>query len=137
MHVDNELRNDKKVLHWEDFSGYVHTDDFTVTPQISSCFRNLLEKYEETENYRYLVLPSPIALAGFFKCTEIEIMAALQELQRQGYEYEISGIAGPITLSDPLIGRRDLEAEEAYEQPHWQHWIQQLFAKPLNLNNQW
>jgi hypothetical protein len=135
MQTERDLKNNKKVLHWDDFSGYVHVDDYTVTPQLAGCFRNLLEKYEETESVKYLVLPSPIALSGFFKCTELEIMESLQELQRQGYDYEISGIAGPISIWDPLIGRRDFEEE--HEPMQWQQWFNQLLTKPVNLINQW
>jgi hypothetical protein len=94
----------KKVLDWSDFSseGLSWTDD-AGTPDIVAYLRRLLERYEESEFIKYLVLPSPVALSGFFHCGEEAIQDALLELQRQGYEVETTGNTGPIVLWDPLI----------------------------------
>ncbi|HEY9744937.1 MAG TPA: hypothetical protein V6C99_01830 [Oculatellaceae cyanobacterium] len=71
--------------------------------QIAGYLRHMLEKYEESEFVKYLVAPSPRALTDYFGCGEDAIYASLNELKRQGYEYETAGSQGPITLWDPLI----------------------------------
>lgn len=79
--------------------------------QIAAYFRRLLESCLAPAPNKgsvpppYLLVPSACALSGYFKCPEISIFEALQELGRQGYEYEIRGLDGPICLRDPK-GRR-------------------------------
>lgn len=76
-----------------------------ATLRITTYLRRLLEKYEHSEFIRYVVAPSPSTLSNLFQCSESELQAALQELKRQGYEYEIApktnAETSPITLWDP------------------------------------
>lgn len=93
----------RKVLNWEDFIPAQSEEDNTSPTQIAAYMKHLLERYEESEFIRYLVAPSPLALSGFFHCSESEIQHALLELERQGYRTETTGLAEPIVLWDPLI----------------------------------
>jgi len=105
----NNTRSDedeKKVIHWQDFPAGIFHSPETATPQIAAHLRRILERYEESEFIKYLVVPSPMALSGHFHCSERDIYDALDELHRQGYEYETAGKTGPITLWDPLIRRK-------------------------------
>ena len=122
--------DEMKVLSWKDFPADAHNgpgrEDSPLTPQIAAYLRQILERFEESEFIKYLVTPSPVALSGFFHCTEPDIYSALKELQRQGYEYEVSSSAGPITLWDPLIRRRPLHQGDDEPTP-WQTFRQTLF----------
>ncbi|MBK8189916.1 MAG: hypothetical protein IPK79_05640 [Vampirovibrionales bacterium] len=51
-----------------------------------------------------VVLPSILDLSGFFGCSERDVLAGFQELQRQGFEYELHGLDDPIRLWDPYKG---------------------------------
>lgn len=115
---------EKKVLGWNDFPAATTLRDEIAAPQIAAYLRRILEKYEDCELIKYLVVPSPIALSGFFHCAESEIHHALHELQRQGYEFETAGSSGPITLWDPLIRRKALKRDEPTA---WQVFCQSLF----------
>lgn len=98
--------DEKKILHWRDFCVDSDAwDELSNIPNIAAYLRRMLERYEESEFIKYLVLPSPVALSGFFHCTEDDIHQALQELQRQGYELELAGSTEPIMFWDPLIRR--------------------------------
>lgn len=103
----NAMEQKKKVVDWRDFSldPFAWDGEFG-TPAIAASLRRVLEHYEESEFIKYLVLPSPVALSGFFHCAEGDIQDALHELQRQGYEVELSGRTGPIMLWDPLVRQK-------------------------------
>lgn len=120
-HTDDD---GKKVLSWKDFPAANAHRDEAMTTQIAQYMRRILDRYEDSEFIKYLVLPSPVALSGFFHCAVDEIHAALKELQRQGYEFEAAGNAGPITLWDPLIRRRSSRRQE---NTPWQTFYQALF----------
>lgn len=101
-----------KTLEWNDF----HQDSDSPEPamvRVASQLRSILEKYEESEFIKYLVAPSPDALSGFFLCEVSDIYSALQDLHRQGYEYELTnGDSSPIVLWDPLVRQKVSHAGE-------------------------
>lgn len=111
LNVENNAEN--KVLDWTDFDQALPAlsasfssealADSSITLHVVAYLRHLLETYEDAEFIQYLIAPSPSALTGYFRCSEEEIIDALQELKRQGYEYESSGSTGPIVLWDPLV----------------------------------
>jgi hypothetical protein len=108
---NSRSRDESKILHWEEFPAaarnLAQNMEGLDAPAITGYLRRILEEYEDSEFIKYLVIPSPLALSGFFHCSGDEIFSALQELRRQGYEYETTGHSGPITLWDPLIRRRN------------------------------
>jgi hypothetical protein len=112
-------RESGKVIHWKDFDQAeppLLTGSLAL--HIAAYFRHVLNKYEDSEFVKYLVAPSPEALTGYFRCDEEDIYAALQEIKRQGYEYETSGSASPVILWDPLV--RDPHGDkESLWGSHW------------------
>jgi hypothetical protein len=107
-----------KVLSWKDFdkADPIFATE-SITLHVAAYLRHMLEKYEEPEFVKYLIAPSPSALTGYFRCDEEEVYAALNELKRQGYEYEAAGNTGPIVLWDPLIRQKSAETSNS-----WTHW---------------
>jgi hypothetical protein len=99
---------DKKVLGWRDFPAQLPgwNQEQAGASEIAAYLRRLLERYEESELIQYLVVPSPVALSGFFHCSESQVQEALGELQRQGYDVESTGSLGPLTLWDPLVRQK-------------------------------
>lgn len=124
MWTRQNAHEEKKVLNWEDFPPEPDVRRDVLVPEICAYMRKILDRYEESEFIKYLVLPSPIALSGFFHCDEQVVMDALKELQRQGYEYEAAGFAGPITLWDPLVRRKPRQPDEPKP---WQVFYETLF----------
>lgn len=122
--AQHSAQDEKKVLNWNDFPAEPDVRQDVLVPEICAYMRRILEKYEESEFIKYLVLPSPMALSGFFHCTEQDVLAALKELHRQGYEYETAGSAGPITLWDPLVRRNTRQVSEPKP---WQVFYETIF----------
>jgi len=130
--MNNQTTNandEKKVLNWHDFPSERPDWNDSDASTIAAYLRRLLEKYEESEFIKYLIAPSPTALSGFFHCEEEAIYQALQELERQGYETETCGNAGPITLWDPLIRRKTVRHQEPNA---WQLFYDMLIHPPGN-----
>ncbi|HEY9685414.1 MAG TPA: hypothetical protein V6C52_00415 [Coleofasciculaceae cyanobacterium] len=121
---NSRSRDESKTLHWEDFPAAAHNLEELGAPAITAYLRRILDEFEDSEFIKYLVIPSPLALSGFFHSSEDEIFNALQELRRQGYEYEATGQSGPITLWDPLIRRKSPVQSEPMP---WQVLYQSLF----------
>ncbi len=124
MWTRHHAHEEKKVLNWDDLPPEPDVHQDLPVPEICAYMRKLLDRYEESEFIQYLVLPSPIALSGFFHCSEHRVMDALRELQRQGYEYDVAGFAGPITLWDPLVRRKTRQSDEPRP---WQFFYETLF----------
>ena len=120
----HKTEEEKRVLGWKDFPAAAYNREEPATPRIAAYLRRILERFEDSDFIKYLVVPSPIALSGFFHCTEREIHDALHELQRQGYEYETGGSSAPITLWDQLIRRKTARREEPSP---WNFFYQSLF----------
>jgi hypothetical protein len=121
---NSRSRDESKILHWEDFPAAAHNLEGLGVAAITAYLRRILDEFEDSAFIKYLVIPSPLALSGFFHCSEDEIFNALQELRRQGYEYETAGHSGPITLWDPLIRRKSPARSEPMP---WHALAQSLF----------
>lgn len=78
----------------------------SITLHIAAYLRQLLQEYEQSDFLKYLIAPSPSSLAEQFHCDEEDVYSALQELKRQGYDYETSGNAGALVLWDPLTRQK-------------------------------
>ena len=121
----------RKTLSWKDLPASTDVRaDFLIT-ELTCYMRRLLERYESSDFIKYLVLPSPTALSGHFHCKADDIMHALKELERQGYEYEAAGHGGPITLWDPLIRRREEKRRQERRWPSWYRGIFNPIRQPL------
>lgn len=108
-----------RVIPWQEFTQaepLLLTGSLTL--HIAAYFRHVLDKFEDSEFVKYLVAPSPTAVAGYFRCSEEDIYAALEEIKRQGYEYETSGSENPILLWDPLVRLKVDTAPKSF----WSHW---------------
>ncbi len=77
----------------------------TLPMQIAAYFRRLLLS-GASRKCDFLELPTPCQLAGFFGCSEMVLMKALQEFERQGYAYELNALDRPVLISDPMNRER-------------------------------
>jgi hypothetical protein len=50
-------------------------------------------------------IPSPVNLAGFFRCTIFEINKACELVRQRGYDYRCMSLDSPITLIRPIMKR--------------------------------
>lgn len=88
----------------EELPAFQPEQDYGIVQQIAAYFRRLLESYQQNSP-PYVLIPAAIELSCFFKCAELHIFEALQEMKEQAFDYEVRGWDGPITLRDPL-GRK-------------------------------
>jgi hypothetical protein len=74
-------------------------DKYPTSRQIAVYLKKLLDKYtHERKDTAHVIVPSVLNLAGFFHCSELHILEALQELGRFVYDYEMTGLDCPIHL---------------------------------------
>ncbi len=73
---------------------------------IRSCLLKTLEIHESHRGKR-VMLPSLMALAGFFEVSQILIHDVFQQLRKEGYDYVLNGLEEPI----PFWYRPSDEAE--------------------------
>jgi hypothetical protein len=78
----------------------LHENHDTVL-QIALHLRNVLA-LNGTGCPLKIQLPPALELSGFYRKTVMEVLDALFELKREGYDYHMYGLDGEITLIDPL-----------------------------------
>lgn len=71
--------------------------------QVAAYCRRLLLFFMPSKSEE-VVLPSILDLSGFFGCSERDVLSGLQELQHQGFEYELHGLDDPVRLWNPRTG---------------------------------
>ncbi len=104
-----------KRLKLEEMPSVTLNKDFNISMQIAAYLRKILWR----SNSSNLKLPSIVGLSGFFNCSEIDVLGALQNLKTQNYHYELNGLDTPVTLQDPL-------QRENKKISQWESIVQQL-----------
>lgn len=117
MSFSGEVRGDAyNQLAWKDFEEAKQQVGTTGSiSELVRCIQILLERFEESEFIKYLVIPSPSSLAHYFRLTVNEIDQALNDLNQLGYQTETSSHCAPITLWDPIIRGRTNRSSEKRE----------------------
>jgi hypothetical protein len=82
-----------------------------VVHQILSYIERLIHVYKHSGKTLHLMIPSPSALADFFRCSELDVLETFHELELQGYQYQLESLEKPVLLHIDQVYQASIEEE--------------------------
>lgn len=102
-----------KVFQIKDLPPFTTTEQKSPSLQIATYLSQLLSDIHQTMLKNCIILPSLNSLGHLFNSSETDVLEALRELRKHGYDNFVPGLYGHITLWSGKTGVSSSETQNA------------------------